>query len=67
MPNLMQSPLGDRDYATINRDLSVLERARVEIERALEAGFPCGEMDEACKSRRELLMKIKKVYFPDRP
>lgn len=67
MPVVSRPPLTDADYAKINKALAALEMTRMETERALEAGFPCGEQDAECKAWIGRLQKIKAVYFPERP
>ena len=67
MAGLPKPPLTDRDYAKINEQLARLAQAQQEIDRALQAGFPCEEMDLECKARLGMLQKIKAAYFPERP
>lgn len=67
MAGLVKSPFNDQDYARINKELARQEQLRQLIELGKEAGFPCEDGDEACRQVREQLMKIKKVFFSDRP
>lgn len=67
MAGLVKHPFTDSDYAKINKELARQEQLRQLIELGKEAGIPCEDGDEACRQVREHLMKIKKVFFPDKP
>lgn len=66
MPRPSLGPLTDQHYKRINEALSKLAAVRQEIEKATEAGLPCGELDQECRDKQALLERLKKVYFPDR-
>lgn len=67
MAGLAKPPLTDKDYARINELLARGNQAQQEIDRAMQAGFPCDEMDTECKARVAMLKQIKATYFPERP
>jgi hypothetical protein len=67
MASLVKHPFTDQDYTKINKELARQEQLRQLLEMGKEAGFPCEDGDEMCRQVREQLIKIKKVFFPDRP
>ena len=62
-----KEPYTERDYEKINEHLRNLEGLKVDIERALAAGFDCGPEDQKCQELKDRFAQIKKAYFPERP
>lgn len=67
MASLVKNPFSDNDYQKINKELARQEQLRQLLEMGKEAGIPCEDGDEACRQVREQLLKIKKVFFSERP
>ncbi len=67
MPQRSSGPYSMADLEKWNEALRILERARMELEMAKEADYPCAQEDAQCQAAREQLMRMKRVYFPGSP
>lgn len=67
MARRVPGPLSEADYKKINDALMHLENTQGEVQRAMAAGFDCGEYDLRCTDLKTRLNQAKGVYFPEHP